>query len=265
MKTWSSSLVGKRLRLARLFPRKPVIVFAYDHGLERGPNDIPAWSRRPERILEEIIGEGVDAVLLTPGIARLTADTWIGRTSLIVKITGRTSLRPRDEKLLQTQLASVEEAARLGADAVAATVYWGSPYEDKMIRQWMEIREKAEQLGMPALQLAYPRGPAVVSRYDTDVVMYSVRAAAETGADIIATYFAGDRRRYPEIIAEASSTPLLMSGGPLREKKEDLLRDIEAAVKAGAAGVMIGRNIFMREKPAETLRMIKDVLSMALE
>ncbi len=257
---YTPSPIGKKSRLKRIIRGGRTIIFAYDHGLERGPMDMPPHSRGAARLLDEIISEGVDAVLLTPGLAAATADIWVGRTSLVLKITGRTRLRPQNERLMQTLIASVEEAIRLDAAAVAATVYWGSPYEDQMLRQWTAIREKAHSYGIPAIQLAYPRGPAVISRYEADVVAYSVRAAAETGADIVATYFSEEKDRYGEIIEAASGTPVLMSGGVLRDKPEDFLGDVEAAVNAGAAGVLVGRNIFMRENPAEMLRMVKEKL-----
>ena len=74
-----------------------------------------------------------------------------------------------------------------GADAIAATVYWGSPQEDVMMRQFAEIASYAHDLGFPVVQFAYPRGPYINEKYgkkeDYRVVMYGARAAVEGGAD----------------------------------------------------------------------------------
>ena len=130
------SSVGKEVRLSRIIDSRGTLIFAFDHWLEHGPVDFPKDRLDPREILEAVVDVGVDAVMLTPGDARLFSDIWAGRTSLIVKITGKTSLRPKEDQLLQSIIGSVDDAVRLGADAVAATVYWGSPWEDVMVWNW---------------------------------------------------------------------------------------------------------------------------------
>ena len=240
----SFSSVGKRVRLSRIIDPRGTLIFAFDHWLEHGPADFPRDRLDPRVILEAVVDAGVDAVMLTPGDARLFSDIWAGRTGLVVKITGKTSLRPRDEQLLQSLIGSVEDAVRLGADAVAATVYWGSPWEDVMVRNWALIREAAEEYGIPALQLAYPRGPTIRDRHDVNVVLYGVRAAVMVGADLIKTYYTGDRDSYRRVVEAASGVPVLMSGGPRRSSPLEFLRDLRDAREAGALGAVVGRNIF---------------------
>lgn len=240
----SYSSVGKTVRLSRILNPRGTLVFAFDHWVEHGPSDFPRDRVDPRKILEAVVSEGVDAVMLTPGDARLLADLWAGRTSLIVKITGKTSLRPERERLLQSIIGTVEDAARLGADAVAATVYWGSPYEDLMLERWTLIREAAERLGMPALQLAYPRGPAVRERHSLETVLYGVRAAVAVGADLIKTYYTGSRETFAVVVEAAGEVPVLMSGGPRRSNPLAFLQDLWDVRAAGAAGAVVGRNIF---------------------
>ncbi len=240
----SYSSVGKRVRLSRLLDPRGTLIFAFDHWLEHGPTDFTDDRLDPRIILEAVVEAGVDGVMLTPGDARLYSDIWAGRTSLVVKITGKTSLRPKEDQLVQSIIGAVEDAVRLGADAVAATVYWGSPWEDLMLERWTIIREKAEEYGIPALQLAYPRGPTIKDRHALNIVLYGVRSAVMVGADLIKTYYTGDKESFSKVVTAASGVPVMMSGGPARNNPLDFLRDLQAVREAGAVGAVVGRNIF---------------------
>ncbi len=241
--------VGKYVRLSRIMPDGKAVIFAFDHGVEHGPSDFPRDRVDARVIIEKVVEAGVDAIMMLPGIARITYDLWGGRVPVIVKVTSKTNLRPKDERLRQSAFGYVEDAVALGADAVAATVYWGSPYEDVMLERWFAIRSAAESYGMPCLQLAYPRGPSISNRFDVEVVRYGARAAAESGADLIKTYFTGDRESFSEVVKAASGIPVLMSGGPARPKSIDFLRDVEAVMLAGGRGVVVGRNVFQHRNP----------------
>jgi class I fructose-bisphosphate aldolase len=252
--------VGKRIRLGRILSRGRAVIFAFDHGVEHGPSDFPPEHIDPRVILSKVVEAGVDGIMMLPGIARLTWDVWGNKTSLILKVTSKTNLRPKDERLLQSIFGFVEEAVALGADAVAATVYWGSQYEDVMLERWFSVRNAAETYGLPCLQLAYPRGPAITNRYDVEIVRYGARAAAESGADLIKTYYTGSMETFREVVRAASGVPVLMSGGPRREKEIDFLRDVWNVIRAGGKGVVVGRNVFQHKNPKGMLKAIQAIV-----
>ncbi|MEM1627798.1 MAG: class I fructose-bisphosphate aldolase [Desulfurococcaceae archaeon] len=254
--------VGKKTRLSRILRDGKAVVFALDHGVEHGPGDFPPEHVDPRLLLSKVIDAGVDAVMLLPGLAFITHEVWANKASLIVKITSKTSLRPVEQRLLQSTFGYVEDAVALGADAVAATVYWGSPYEDAMLNTWFSIREIAERYGLPCLQLAYPRGPAIKNMYDVDVVSYGVRAAVESGADLIKTYYTGSKESFARVVAFSSGIPILMSGGPARSTPLEFLRDVRDVMDAGARGVVVGRNVFQHKNPSG---MVKAVMSIVHE
>ncbi len=252
----SYSDIGKYVRLNRILRDGKAVIFAFDHGVEHGPSDFPGEAINPKWILKHVVNAGIDAVMMLPGMARLTYDIWAGKTSLIIKITSKTNLRPEEERLLQSIFGYVEDAVALGADAVAATVYWGSPYEDEMLMQWFDIRRSAEYYGLPCLQLAYPRGPTIKNRYDVEIVKYGVRAAIESGADLIKTYYTGSTDTFREVVKVASGIPVLMSGGPRRDLIIDFLKDVRSVMDASARGVVVGRNIFQSSDPEGVARAI---------
>lgn len=255
----SYGIIGKQVRLSRILPDGKAVVFAFDHGVEHGPSDFPSEHVKPEKILSKVVDE-VDAIMMLPGMARLTSKVWAGKAPIVVKVTSRTSLRPEQERLLQSPFGSVEEAVSLGADGVAATVYWGSPFEDAMLRFWIQVKRQADLYGMPCLQLAYPRGPAIKNMYDVEVVRYGARAAAESGADLIKTYYTGSTETFKLVVEAASGVPVLMSGGAKAPTLLDFLRVVESVMNAGARGVVVGRNIFQHENPSGAAKAVSAVV-----
>jgi class I fructose-bisphosphate aldolase len=256
----SFSYVGKVIRLKRILRDGKAVVFAFDHGVEHGPRDFPPEHIDPSAILKKVVDAGVNAIMMLPGMASLTHYIWANKVALIVKITSKTNLRPEEQRFLQSTFGYVEDAVALGADAIAATVYWGSQFEDSMLNQWFAIREAAERYGLPCLQLSYPRGPSIKNMYDVEVVKYGVRAAVESGADLIKTYYTGSRESFAEVVRVAAGIPVLMSGGPLREKPIEFLQDVKNVMDAGARGVVVGRNVFQSKNPGGMIRAIMAIV-----
>ena len=259
--------VGIRRRLKRFFRRDgKALIFAMDHGFEHGPTDFEEhWEHvNPRIIIGKVVRAGIDGVMMLPGIARIAGDEVKPNVGLMIKLTSKTNLRPKGEQLLQSQLGFVEDAIKLGADAIAATVYWGSPAEDVMMRQFAEIASYAHDLGFPVVQFAYPRGPYINERYgrkeDYRVVMYGARAAAESGADMIKTYWTGSRKTFAKVVDAAAGVPVLLSGGAKTENPVDFLKLVWEVIEAGGSGAVVGRNIFQRENPEPFIKALLRVV-----
>ncbi|NJE85883.1 fructose-bisphosphate aldolase [Thermococcus sp. CX2] len=259
--------VGIRRRLKRFFRRDGrALIFAMDHGFEHGPTDFEEyWEHvNPKIIIRKVMRAGVDGVMMLPGLVRFAGDEVKPDRGLMIKLTSKTNLRPKDEQLLQSQLGFVEDAIKLGADAIAATVYWGSPQEDVMMRQFAEIASYAHDLGFPVVQFAYPRGPYINEKYgkkeDYRVVMYGARAAVESGADMIKTYWTGSKETFAKVVDAAAGVPVLLSGGAKTENPVDFLRVVYDVIEAGGAGAVVGRNIFQRENPEPLIKALIRVI-----
>jgi len=256
----TSNYVGKYVRLGRIMPDGRSVIFAFDHGVEHGPKDFTEESIDPRNILSKVVKSGVDAILVLHGIAKATYDIWGNKAALILKVTGKTMLRPEEGRYLQSVFGSVEDAVAMGAEAVAATVYWGSQYEDVMLRNWFAVREAAEKYGMPCLQLAYPRNPQMKNIYDVEIVRYGARAASESGADMIKTYYTGSRETFAEVVKAAAGVPVLMSGGPKTQDIKEFLVQVRNVMDAGASGVVVGRNVFQHKNPEGVIKAIKEIV-----
>jgi class I fructose-bisphosphate aldolase len=149
--------IGKKLRLNRILDKKTgrTVIIALDHGVEHGPSDFPEKVLDPKVIVKAAAEGGAKGIMMHKGVARYTAEEWMGKIPLILKITGRTSLSP-EERAMQAPVASVEDAVNLGADAVALTIYVGSTNEAKMLKNFGKVEARCRQLGMPILALMYP-------------------------------------------------------------------------------------------------------------
>jgi len=164
---------------------------------------------------------------------------------LILHLSASTSLGPDpNEKVL---VASVEEAIKLGADAVSIHVNIGSNTETAQLKRLGEISRCCREWGMPLLAMMYPRGEGI-NQFDEKAVALAARVGAELGADIVKTNFTGSVESFRRVV-EGCPVPVVVAGGEKMDSNEDILKMVEMAVEAGAAGVAIGRNIFQAESP----------------
>ncbi len=280
---------GKRARLYRMLyqhgPGNGLGMFLpIDQGLEHGPRDFfdsPA-AQDPEFQLRLAIEGNFSAIVFQIGLAEKYMGKYAGRVPLIVKLNGKTEIPPDDEAFSPLN-ASVEDAVRLGADAVGYTLYVGSPAQDVDFAQFREVREDAQRLGMPVIVWAYPRGSAVQKKggqMTSYAIEYAARTALELGADMVklnlpendpervrqtpapynTTNFS-EEEALRRAVAAAGKMPLLVSGGA-REDEADVLEKAQIAIRAGATGLIFGRNIWQRsyEDALELTRKIQEIV-----
>lgn len=128
-----------------------------------------------------------------------------------------------------------------------------------MIKNFLTISEKCDRYGIPILMLAYPRGPNISDRHDPEIVRYAARAGAELGADLIKTHYTGSTETFKEVV-RATPIPVLMSGGPRKDNPTDFLKVVRSVMDAGAAGLVVGRNIFQSPNPEEISKAIISIV-----
>lgn len=278
---------GKKARLHRILHKHGVgngsaVFLPYDQGLEHGPRDFFANppSGDPAYIVKLAVEGGFNGVALQIGNASKFFWEYAGEVPLLLKLNGKTELPPADEPLSPLN-ATVEDAVRLGADAVGYTLYVGSPRQDEDFAQFRKVREDADRFGMPIVVWAYPRGSAVKAAGGQEsfyAVDYAARTAAELGADIVKVNFPdasatqGVKAPYDQefstqqavdhVVASAGRSMVLLSGGE-RAGDEAMLDKTRESLEAGATGVIFGRNVWQREHD-ESLRFvsrIKDLLA----
>lgn len=274
---------GKRARLQRMLyrygPANGTLLFLpYDQGIEHGPID---FFRNPESAdpayIYRLAVEGrFSGVVTHSALAERYFHQVAGQVPLIVKVNGRSSIPHIDP--FSPLTGAVEDAVRLGADAVGYTLYVGSRGQDRDIRQLNDVRRECERLGMPLIVWSYPRGEDVEAAGGRDSVFavdYAARLALELGADVIkinlprphkentqvaTEYAALEDDRYEmtrKVVASAGRALVVFSGGSYRSD-EDFVRDVEMGMRAGATGLIAGRNMWQRSHD-DAVRMIDRV------
>jgi len=237
---------GKKRRLKRIFRSdNRTVIVPMDHGVTIGP---VTGLVNMQATIDKLLLGGVDAVLLNRGIAK-TVDT--GNAGLIIHLSGITVRCPDPNN--KVQIGSVDDAVRLGADAVSVHVNVGAKQEDSMLATLGKVACECDDFGMPLLAMMYPRGPNIKDSHDVEVVAHAARLGAELGADIIKTNYTGDAESFKAVV-DSCHVPVIIAGGPKAETTRDVLQMVKDSMTAGGAGLSIGRNVFQHEDPTKMVK-----------
>ena len=124
-------------------------------------------------------------------------------------------------------------------------------------------RADCDRYGMPLmvepLAMKESESGAYSVNGDVNTILPVVRQAVELGADIIKADPTDDPEAYRDVIQTATGVPVLVRGGGKVPDRE-LLTRTAAMLKAGAAGVVYGRNIIQHQNPVGMTRAIMAML-----
>jgi class I fructose-bisphosphate aldolase/fructose-bisphosphate aldolase/2-amino-3,7-dideoxy-D-threo-hept-6-ulosonate synthase len=232
--------------------RGRALIVAMDHGLLDGP--CPGLED-PGQTIAKVVEGGADAVLTSYGVARRFAGE-LAPIGLILRVDGgSTSLG--DSSGPGALFYGVEEALRLGADAVGVTAFPGAPQEMETLKTLAAVIAEAHAWGLPVMAEMVPGGFDSAAEFRTrESISLSVRVAAELGADFVKTpYTTGF-----EAVTRTCYVPVVILGGAKRGSERGMLADIKSAMDAGGAGVAIGRNIFQAEDPTTMAAAVAAIL-----
>lgn len=238
----------KAIRLGRIFQadQKTVIV-ACDHAGFMGP---VKGLEKPGALLDILRDTGVDAVLTTYGVASRFSDR-MGKLGLILRMDGGTSMKAAQTGEIN-QIFAIEDACRLGADAVICMGMIGYPEEASSLANLTSLVAEASFWNMPVIaeMLVKPGAGGSVS---PEEVGFAMRIGAELGADLIKASYARPEAEYVKALASCYR-PVVVLGGEKTHQDGELLEAIAEALHAGASGVAIGRNVWQHKDPAGICR-----------
>jgi fructose-bisphosphate aldolase / 2-amino-3,7-dideoxy-D-threo-hept-6-ulosonate synthase len=191
-------------------------------------------------LARELQDGGVDLLIVTKGAVRELAPVLTPSTKLGVHLSASTSLgTTSDHKRL---VGTAAEAASLGADLVSVQVNFGVPDEGDMLTDLGTAADQCRQLGLPLLCMAYVKKKGGGS---PDELRHAARAAADLGADIVKTSYPGSSEEFQKL-CKTTPVPVLIGGGVRLDDEKAFLRLVQDSVRAGGAGICIGRNLFQR-------------------
>ncbi|MGY5875457.1 MAG: fructose-bisphosphate aldolase [Candidatus Thorarchaeota archaeon] len=265
--------LGKRVRLHRLmYEHGPgngrMLILPIDQGLEHGPSTFfpNPDSANPEFQFKLAAEGGYSGIALHLGLAEKFARKYAGKVPIVLKVNGKTRIPP-DNHAFSPLTATVEDAVRIGADAIGYTLYVGSPRQPDDFNQFRKIKADADRYGMPIILWSYPRGEAVKAQGGKKALFaidYAARVAVELGADAVKLNVPVDdpkrRGEQPEpygsleftyeegiarVVKTAGKTPVLFSGGS-RLSDDDIIYRARACLEYGGNGLLFGRNMWQR-------------------
>jgi class I fructose-bisphosphate aldolase len=249
--------VGKSVRLNRLFshPSGRLCSVAVDHfigyqkGLPAGLTDLP-------KAIGAIVEGMPDAITMHKGPAASIWPKYAGKIPLIVEAIDFTV----NDSVIEV-MVTVEEALRLGADALAVAIGVRGPNEGKFLKMLASAVEQASKWDFPIVSHLYPRDfrgePKIV--FDPENIAWAVRCGIECGADVLKVPYTGDPKSYGQIVASCP-VPLVAAGGPKAETLQDALTLMSGVVASGARGATIGRNIWGFPQVTAAVKAFKAVI-----
>jgi class I fructose-bisphosphate aldolase len=259
-----------------------VSILPVDQGIEHSgaasfaPN--PAYFD-PANIVELAIEGGCNAVASTLGVLGAVSRKYAHKIPFVVKLNHNEFLS-LPETYDQIMFSSVQRAHELGAAAVGATIYFGSPQSDRQIVEVARAFEEAHRLGMATILWCYLRNSA----FKVDGVDYHTAADLTGQANHLGVTIEADiiKQKLPEnnggfnAIKVGKTHPLvyselttdnpidltrwqlancymgragLINSGGAFAGDSDLAEAVKTAVvnkRAGGTGLISGRKAFQR-------------------
>lgn len=250
-------MTGVKRRLGRFFDpeNKKTMILPMDHGVSQGL--VPGLGDIGG-IIAGLSGTSVRGVVLHKGMAREFAGQLSLNQNLVIHLSAGT--KHGLPSYGKTLVCSVQEALRLGADAVSVHINIGNDMEDRMLSDLGMVVDEAHLSGLPVMAMVYARGGQIINELDPHLLAHCVRLGAELGADMIKTLFGNEKKIFSRAVATCP-VPVVIAGGPRQERFEDLVLMVRKAMDCGVRGVSIGRNIFQHPEPLEALEQLWEAIS----
>jgi fructose-bisphosphate aldolase, class I len=275
-------------------------ILPVDQGIEHSAG--ASFSPNPiyfdgENIVKLALEAGCNAVASTLGVLGSVSRKYSHRIPFIVKL-NHNELLTYPNNFDQVLFASVRQAFDMGAVAVGATVYFGSPESTRQIKEISEVFHQAHELGMVTILWCYLRNKAfkidgVDYHLSSDMTGQANHLGATMQADIIKqklpennggykalnkqgsfgkfsekmyTHLNSehpiDLTRYQVVNNYMGRIGLINSGGASGEN--DLAQAVKTAVinkRAGGMGLITGRKAFQKpmKEGIELFHAVQDV------
>src|SRR3989442_2123166 len=245
-----SAQVGKSMRLKRVIdPAGFSVICALDHGMP-SPTFLEPLSDISARTAEAVAG-GANVIMMSKGMIRIAEPAFSPTTSLALLLSA--SANPEQGQPQVIQIAEVEEAARLGADAVVLFTALAGETEAGMIRTLAGVGRECAVQGIPFIAEAeFPTTYASVKdlrdQYGLEYLRRNVRLCGELGADIIKTNWPGDQDSFGKLVQAANGLPVVLAGGS-RLGDSELIERMGPAIAAGAIRRSVGKQIVLDQSP----------------
>ena len=240
---------GMKTRLARIFHPKSgnTVMLAFDHGYIMGPT---AGLERIDLVIPPLIPY-VNVLMGTRGTFQscISPADQVGRC---LRVTYDSTVLYDDMSNGGGFASDMENALRMNADCVAVQTFTGAPGESRSLELLARTADAGTRYGVPTLGVV-----AVGKEMERTEKFFllATRVLAENGANIVKSYYCEGFER----VAAACPVPIVIAGGKKLPEPEALEMAYKA-IREGAHGVDMGRNIFQSDCPAGMAQAIGKVV-----
>lgn len=280
------SKLRRLLMSGRLAGTGHMVILPVDQGFEHGPAKSFAMNPAgfdPTYHMELAIEAGFSAYACPLGFMEAIARRAAGRIPLILKLNSHESLNP-DPDSLPAVTGSVEEALRLGCDAIGYTIYPGSLEAHLGYETLAQLTEEAKAAGLAVVVWSYPRGAGVPDdkmQTAVDVVAYAAQIACQLGAHVVkvkppSAAFSGQdmatlykkngiatanlAQRVAHVVnASFGGRRIVIFSGGSKATDEEMVAIAQGIRDGGGFGSIMGRNVFQRPRE-QALALVDQVI-----
>ena len=247
--------IGKQIRLRRLLGDDERLVgITMDHPIARG---VLPGLENVDAALAAVAQGRPDSITLQKGIASRCYGPYAGEIALILKATSYSPYH----RTLDVPTATVEEALRLGAEAISVGVLVGSELQGSQLSHLGAVSREAEAAGLPLVAHIYPRGDDLPGdRLSVENVSYAVRVGAELGVDVVKTEWTGSAETFAQVVEAGAPARVVLAGGNPGRAISDYFQMTEDALAAGAAGATYGRFVWGHENPGRVVEALHKLI-----
>ncbi len=239
---------GMKSRLAKIFNPKSgrTVMLAFDHGYIMGST---AGLERLDLAIPPL-AEDVDVFMATRGAMRTCIPPHFDK-GLALRVTAGGSVLD-DDMSHEVIGVDIEDAIRMNATCMAVQTFIGAPGQKESIANLTKTIDMGNKYGIPVMGVV-----AVGKQMErtTKYFLLATRILAELGAHIIKTYYCED---FDKVVA-ACPVPIVVAGGK-KLPEDEALEMTYNAIRQGAAGVDMGRNIFQAEDPKSMAKAVAKVV-----
>jgi DhnA family fructose-bisphosphate aldolase class Ia len=230
------------------------VILPIDHGVA-----VPVPGLENPFALIEAVNDYVDGYVLNLGLALRTGDLLTGKG--ICLRTDVYNVRTAGRGAGSINIYGLGEAEMVGATGAMNMLFPFSENEEIIMQNAADLISESLDVDIPVILEALPYGLGQTEKYTVENISFTVRLAAEMGADVVKTAYptngtVDDFKR----IVESCYVPVIVLGGAPMESDLDLLSMVADAMKAGASGIAIGRNVWQHKNPAAIARSLAAIV-----
>jgi DhnA family fructose-bisphosphate aldolase class Ia len=231
-----------------IFREGRTVILPIDHGVA-----IPVPGLENPLDLIQTVNPYVDCYVMNLGLALRSPELTQGKG--ICLRTDVYNTRTLGKGAGSIPVYGVDTAELIGAHAVMNMLFPFSENEEAITQACGDLVQQSLDANIPVILETLPYGLGQKDKYTVDNVRFAVRLAAELGADVVKTTYPTNASvdEFRSIVKECY-VPVVVLGGGAMGDDTGLFKMVEDSMKAGAAGIAIGRNVWQHKNPVAVAR-----------